>query len=67
VHFEKGVMGMMGHDDKCPKQWVDSITDAAKLVMPLLPKEARLSNREFVKVGNAAMLVFFLSAHTLDA
>ena len=43
-------MAMMGHEDECPPQWVDSITETAKLVMPLLPKPARLSAREFVKV-----------------
>lgn len=50
VQFERGVMAMMGHEDECPQQWVDSITETAKLVMPLLPKPARLSAREFVKV-----------------
>jgi len=49
--FDKQVMNLMGHEERCPLEWVDSVTRAAKLIMPLLPKDARLSTRDFVGVA----------------
>jgi len=48
--FDKQVMNLMGHEERCPLEWVDSVTRAAKLIMPLLPKDARLSTRDFVGI-----------------
>lgn len=43
-------MKLVGHEEVYPKEWLESITEAAKRVLSHFPKESRLSTRDFVKV-----------------
>lgn len=54
--FDGGVMSMMGHEEQYAKDWLESLTDAAKLVLPLLPKHARVSARDFLKVWPSSLM-----------
>lgn len=46
---------MVGHEDIYAKDWLDSITEAAKGMLSHIPKESRLSTRDFVKVSGVAL------------